>query len=202
MIHFYGSPMSSAVRTHWMLEEVGVPYEYHRINLRAGDQRKPEYLAINPHGKIPCIRDGSLTLVESMAINFYLAEKYGKDLMPRNVEEKGEVYQWSFWAISNLQPLLLTVLLNTMFLPESERDPKAVEKAREQIPSYLGIIDGALKGKPYLVGGRFTVADVNAGSVLELATMLGFDLDATPDLKGWLDRLHARPAFQRLAVAG
>lgn len=202
MIRFYGSPMSSAARTHWMLEEVGVPYEYQRINLRAGDQRKPEFLAVSTGGKIPCLVDGGVTLVESMAINFYLAEKYGKDLMPSSLDERARVYQWSFWAISNVQPLLLTILLNAMFLPENERDPKAIERARPQIPPYLEVLNDALRGKEYLVGERFTVADLNVASVLQLVPMVGVDLASYSNVQSWLGRLSARPALQKSMSAG
>ena len=82
MIELYGSPMSSAGRTRWMLEEVGVSYEYRRVDTRAGQTRTPEYLRMYGGGTVPVLRDGDLVLGESMAINFYLAEKYGPDLGP------------------------------------------------------------------------------------------------------------------------
>ena len=197
MIIFYGSPMSSAGRTHWMLEEVGVPYEYRRLSVRAGDTKQPAFLAVNPGGKIPCIQDGDLTLTESMAINFYLAEKYATALMPADVGERARVYQWSFWAISNVQPLLLTILQNTMIRPESERDPAAVDAARSQIGPYLDLLDASLKGHDYLVGGRFTVADLNTASVISLAPMVGVDLSRYAHTQAWLDRVQARPAFAK-----
>jgi len=197
MIHFYGSSMSSASRSHWMLEEVGVPYEYHRLNIRGGDTRKPEFLAISPGGKVPCLRDGELTLVESMAINFYLAEKYGKDLVPSAVGDRARAYEWSFWAISNVQPLLLTILLNAMILPENERDPKAIERSRPQITPYLEVLDRALTAKEHLLGGGFTVADLNAASVLQLAPMVGVDLAPHRNVTAWLNRIAARPALGR-----
>jgi len=197
MIVFYGSPMSSASRTHWMLAEVGVPYEYKRISIRDGDNKKPEFLKINPGGKIPCLQDGDLILTESMAINFYLAEKYGKGLMPSDIAERAHVYEWSFWAISNVQPLLLTILLNVMIRPEPERDPKAADAARQQIPPYLQALDNALKGTEYLLGDRFTVADINTASVIGLATMVGADLGAFANVQAWLGRLQARPSFAK-----
>jgi len=197
MIVFYGSPMSSSGRTHWMLEELGIPYEYKRLSIRDGDTKKPEYLKINPGGRIPCIQDGDLVLTESMAINFYLAEKYGKDLMPSDPIGRAHVYEWSFWAISNLQPLIITMLLNMMILPEAERNAKAIETARAQLPPYLALLDSVLKGKEYLVGNRFTVADLNTASVIGIGTMVGLDMSQCPNAQAWLSRVQARPAFAK-----
>lgn len=197
MIIFYGSPMSSAGRTRWMLEEIGVPYEYRRLSIREGDTKKPEFLAINPGGKIPCIQDDGFTLTESMAINLYLAEKYGKELMPAGLQERARVYEWSFWAISNVQPLLVTILQHTMILPEPERDPKAIEKARGLLPPYLALLERALSGRQYLVGDRFTVADLNVASVVGLAAMVGVDLGSHPNILAWLQPIQARPAFAK-----
>jgi glutathione S-transferase len=197
MIIFYGAPMSSAARTHWMLEEVGVPYEYKRLSIRDGDTKKPEFLKVSPGGKIPVIQDGSVTLTESMAINFYLAEKYGKGLMPTDPVERARVYEWTFWAMSNVQPLFLEILLNTMIRPEAERDPQAVTRAREQIPQYLALLNDALKGKDYLVGNRFTVGDLNAASVLGLGAFVGVDLAAYANAQAWLTRVQSRPSFAK-----
>jgi len=197
MIVFYGSPMSSAMRTHWMLEEIGVPYDYKRLSIREGDTKKPEYLRVNPGGKIPCIVDGDLTLTESMAINFYLAEKHGKDLMPTDVVQRARVYEWSFWAISNLQPLFITILQHSMVLPEAERDPKAIEKARTLIPPYLELLEKSLTRKEYLVAGRFTVADLNVASVVGLAAMVGVDVSKYGNVQAWLGRCQSRPSFAK-----
>ena len=174
-----------------------MPYEYKRISLQAGDNKKPEFLAVSPGGKIPCIQDGNVTLTESMAINFYLAEKYGKGLMPTDLVERAQVYQWSFWAISSVQPLPLTILLHSMFLPEAERNPKAIDTARQQLPPYLNLLDGQLKGKEYLVGSRFTVADLNAASVIGFCNFVGVDLSAYANVQAWLNRVQARPSFAK-----
>jgi len=95
MIHFFGSPASSAGRTHWLLEELHVPYEYQRVSTRDGQTRTPEFLAMNPSGKIPFLRDGDIKLFESVAINFYLAEKYGAALWASALPERALLYQWS-----------------------------------------------------------------------------------------------------------
>ncbi len=197
MIIFYGSPMSSAMRTHWMLEEVGVPYEYQRISLRAGENKTPEFLKVSPGGKIPALQDGAVTLTESMAINFYLAEKYGKGLMPGDVVERAHVYEWSFWSISNVQPLLITILQHTMVKPEAERDPQAADAARTQLPPYLDLLDRTLQGKEYLVGNRFTVGDLNTASVIGLGAFVGVDLGSHPNLQAWLTRVQSRPSFAK-----
>ncbi len=197
MIIFYGSPMSSAMRTHWMLEEVGVPYEYKRISIRAGDNKMPEFLKVSPGGKIPALQDGNVTLTESVAINFYLAEKYGKELMPADVVERAHVYEWSFWSVTNVQPLIITILQHTMVKPEAERDPKAVEAARAQLPPYLQLLDRTLQGKEYLVAKRFTVADLNAASVIGLGAFVGVDFSPYPNLQAWLSRVQSRPSFAK-----
>jgi glutathione S-transferase len=197
MIVFYGSPMSSAGRTHWMLEEVGVPYDYRRLSIRAGDTKKPDFLAINPGGKIPCIQDGDLLLTESMAINFYLAEKYGKGLMPADLVERAHVYEWSFWAISNVQPLLITVLQHVMILPEAERSPQAADAARQQVVPYVEVLNTTLADREYLVANRFTVADLNAASVVGLSAMTGVDLGRFANVQAWLGRVQSRPAFAK-----
>jgi glutathione S-transferase len=197
MIVFYGAPMSSAARTRWMLEEVGVPYEYKRISIREGDTKKPEFLKISPAGKIPVIQDGPLTLTESVAINFYLAQKYAQGLMPSDLAARAHVYEWSFWAVTNVQPLLLAILLNTMIHPEAERDPKAVAAARAQIPPYMEFLNRSLEHKPYLVGDQFTVADLNAASVIGLSAFVGVDLSGYPHAQAWLNRVQGRPSFAK-----
>jgi len=197
MIVFYGAPMSSAARTHWMLEEVGVPYDYKRLSIRNGDTKTSEFLRVNPAGKIPVIQDGNVTLTESIAINFYLAEKYGDGLMPTDLVGRARVYEWSLWAVSNVQPLLLTILLNIMIKPEAERDAKAVETARNDVVPYLTVFNRILDGKEYLVANRFTVADLNAASVIGLGSFVGVDLSAYPTVQAWLSRLQSRPAFAK-----
>jgi glutathione S-transferase len=189
--------MSSATRCQWMLEELGQPFELRVVNTQNGENKRPEFLAINPNGKIPALVDGALRLNESMAINFYLAERYGQALLPSTVEGRALAMQWSFWAITNVQPSLLTVVLHKMILPAEKRSPELAEEAREKIAPLLQVLDEALTGRQYLVEDRFTVADVNTGSVLRLALITGL-LAGRPAAEAWMQRLAERPAFKKV----
>jgi glutathione S-transferase len=200
MIQFYGAPMSSSGRTHWMLEEVGTPYEYHRVNTRDRASYSAHFLAVSPGGKVPAIDDDGFRLAESIAVNFYLAEKYKPELMGNGPHDRALVHQWSLWALTNLQPELLTVMSHSALLPEGDRDPKRLESARVAATPLIALLDRALGNDDFLVGGRFTVADVNAGSVVNIAKFIGLLADA-PAASAWLERLRARPAFQRAAAS-
>ena len=197
MMVLYHSSQSRSVRPRWMLEEIGQPYENVKTHFATGDTRTPEFLRINPNGHIPALQDGSLTLWESMAINLYLARKYDKGLWPKSVDDEGRALQWSFWAMTEAEEPLITAIVNRMFLPEAERDPKKVADAAERFAHRIGVLDGALGGRQYLLGDAFTVADLNVASVVSLASLVGFDLSGAPNVQAWLGRCLARPAFAR-----
>jgi glutathione S-transferase len=197
MLHFYGSPMSSAGRSRWMLEELGIPYEYHLTKPRE-DTQSPAFLAINPGGTVPAIDDDGFRLSESIAINFYLAETYKPEWMGKDARERAQIFQWSLWAITNLQPEALSLMFAAM---GGERAPSeaALEGARKRVPGLLRYLEQSLSGCEYLVGNRFSVADVNAGSVVNLTYHLGALDAAFPNAKTWMERLRSRPAFTRAA---
>jgi glutathione S-transferase len=193
MIKLYGIPRSRTARVLWMLEELQVPYELVPVSF-IGDARKPEYLKINPNGHIPALQDGDLTLFESLAINLYLARKYDKGLWPKSFEGEGKAYQWSIWAMTELEEPLLTVLMNRAFLPEDQRDEKKAADAAERVKVPLNVLEGQLKGD-WLAGSQFTVADLNVASVLGWANLGGLQL--TPKAEAWLGRCTARPGYAR-----
>jgi len=197
MIKLYGVPMSRAMRALWMLEELAVPYELVKVDFADGGTRKPEYLKINPNGHIPALQDGDVTLFESMAINLYLARKYDKGLWPRTVEDEGRAFQWSVWAMTELEEPVITALLHRMFLPAAQRDAKKADDAAVRFKTPLAVLNGALAGRTYLAGPEFTVADLNVASVLSLAPMCGLDLTPAPTAQAWLQRCTARPALAR-----
>jgi glutathione S-transferase len=111
------------------------------------------------------------------------------------------VYQWSLWSICSLLPPLLDIMYHGGILPEAERDPKLVENGKRVVPPLLRVLEGALAGKEYLVGNQFGIADVNAGSIVNLAPVLGCPLDECPATARWLASLKARPAYQRAVAA-
>jgi glutathione S-transferase len=197
MIELYGSPQSSSGRSRWMIEEVGVPYEYKRVDVRGGQCKTPEYTSMYGGATVPVLRDGDVVLGESIAINFYLAEKYAPELLPSDLALRGLVYQWSLWAITNVQPDVLSVMFDAM-RPAEQKNPSVVDAAKLRLQPQLAFLDRALEGHEYLVGDRFTVADVNAGSVLNIARAIGL-LGGLPNVGTWMERLTARPAFQRAA---
>src|SRR5262245_61875598 len=153
----YYSAQSRAVRPRWMLEEIGTPYEIVRVNLAAGDQKKPEYLAVNPNGSVPALVDGDLTLFESAAICQYLADKYPDARLapPVGTPARGLYYQWIHYAMSGLEPPAVTIFMHTIQKPEAERIPALVGDAKKQIAAVLGVIENALAGRPYILGEQF-----------------------------------------------
>jgi glutathione S-transferase len=196
MIKLYGVPLSRAFRPLWALEEIGVEYENVPVNF-IGDSKKPEYLAINPNGRIPALVDGELTLFESMAINLYLAKKYDGGLQPKTLEDEARAVQWSFWGMTELEPHLLNLLRNRVMLPEDQRDAAEAEAGVEALQAPLRVLDGALAGRSFLLGDTFTIADLNVAAVLSWASFVGLDLSGFANVKPWFDACLSRPAAAR-----
>jgi glutathione S-transferase len=202
VIKLYGIPQSRASRPLWMLEELGVPFELVPVNF-SGENKKPEYLALNPNGRLPTLDDDGLVLFESLAINLHLARKYGaaKGLWPASADDQSRAIQWSLWAANELEPHVIAHMLNTRMLPEAMRDAAKAKAAADALPRPLAVLNGVLAGREHVLGGGFTVADLNIASVLTLGWRLGaFDAKAFPNVTAWLERVNARPAAQRAAA--
>lgn len=179
MLKLYGGARSRASIVHWYLEELGVPYEFVLLDMQAGEHRLPEYLAINPTGKVPAIADGDFQLWESGAILFYLAQKYGK--MPPSPEEQAKINQWIIFGNATLGPGIF------------------VEASRErEMPKLMTPLNQILEKQPFLLGDELTVVDVAVGSVLAyIPIMLKLDLSEYPAVVDYIKRLSERPAFQK-----
>jgi glutathione S-transferase len=196
MIKLYGVPMSRTFRPLWALEEIGVAYENVPVNFLA-DSKKPQYLAINPNGRIPALVDGDLTLFESMAINLYLARKYDGGLQPKSDDDDARAVQWSFWGMTELEPHLLKMLQHRVMLPEDQRNAAEAEAGQAALQAPLGVLEGALAERAYLLGDSFSIADLNVASVLSWAIFVGLDLSGFARVKAWFEACMGRPAAAR-----
>lgn len=197
MIKLYGISGSRALRSLWALEEVGVPYELVQTHF-IGDSKKPEYLAINPNGRIPALVDGDLTLFESMAINLYISRRYGAGtLQPKSLEDDARAVQWSVWAMTEMEPPTMQIFIHTVAAPESQRKPEIAQSGSDAIAKPLGVLDAALAKQTHLLAGGFSIADLNVASVMGLLRLARFDLSRFPNVERWLDACLARPAFAR-----
>lgn len=201
---FYYSPMSSATRVHWALEELEIPYDKVRVDLGAGEQKKPEYLALNPNGKVPLLVVDGTPIFESLAMLIYLGERWGVDkgLYPPLSIERAEVLKWIAWAQASLLDAAGRLLRNTSDrFPAEQRNPKAAEAAKQEVSDLLGILDKALEGKEYLVGGKFSFADLALIAYAPFLTRIGVDMGAHKNLQAWIGRGMARPALARTMMA-
>ncbi len=202
MITLYHAPQSRSVRPRWLLEELGAPYELVRLDLAAGEQKRPEYLRINPNGTVPALVDGDLKLFESAAICQYLGDKFPeKAFAPRlGTPERGLYYQWIHFAMSGLEPPILAIFMHTVRLPEAERIPALVAGARPQLGGALDVVEQALAGRTFILGEELTAADVMLGSMLGWARIMRIIGNERPNVSAYVARLTARLAFRRASA--
>jgi glutathione S-transferase len=194
-LKIYGVARSRAARVLWMAKELGLDYEHVKVDFATGETRRPEHLALNPNGHVPVIDDDGLILWESMAINLYLAKKYGAGgLYPSRLEDEARAWQWSFWGVTEVERPVLTAMMNRAIYPESQRDPTAADAAEKTLAQPLGVLEGVLARTAYLLGGNFTVADLNLASILAWARPARIDMSAFPKVAEWLTNCAERPA--------
>lgn len=198
MIRLYGHKASRAQRCVWMLEELALGFEHVPTHFKDAS-KESTYLAINPNGKVPALVDGDLVLFESMAINLYLARRYGRGtaMALENLDEEARAMQWSFWVVSEVEGHLLTYLENALTRPEAERDAAVAAASRAKLERPLTVLEGALTRSPYLAGPEFGTADLNVAAVLAWAKMARFPFADQPTVKSWLDRCVKREAAIR-----
>ena len=193
----YYAAQTRATRPRWILEELGIPYELVRLDLGKGEHKKPEYLAIHPHGVVPALVDDDGTKVfESGAICAYLADKKPGLAPAVGTSDRGLYYQWIVYAVATLEAPILQVFLNTRFLPEAQRSAQAVEDGKKRFSDIADVVTKAIAGKEYLVGGKFTTADALVGGMLGWAKSVGL-LEGRRELQEYVARLVSRPAFKR-----
>ena len=199
-LKIYGIARSRAARNVWCAEECGAPYDLVKTPIGEGGSRKPEFLVINPMGTVPAMQDGDLTLIESLAIDLYIAKKYGaaKGFYPSDLAGEAKVWQWTLFGATEIEPKHGIFAANTFMKPEAERDKKAASDAWTGMGKPFGVLDKLLAKQKWLLGDAFTVADVNVAGVLTGSYASKVDFGAWPNFKAWLDRAFGRPAGQKI----
>lgn len=199
MITIYGKAASRTARNLWALEELGTPYKHVPYDYTKGEARNPQYLSINPAGKIPALTDGPVVMTESLAMNLYIAQTYGiGKLWPTDAGAQASCLQWTLWAATELEPPASGRLIQLMLTPEDKRDQKVVDALAERTKPALNTLNGVLSKSPFLTGATFTVADLNVAAVAEYLLRTKFDLTPWPALNKWLTDCLARPASERV----
>jgi glutathione S-transferase len=197
----YGIAGSRALRSIWAIEEVGIDYEHVPVNFME-ESRQPEYLAVNPNGRIPALQDGDLTLCESMAINLYLAKTYGGDLYPKDAAGEARAWQWSVWGISEIEPLQMQIVYQKLFMPEERRDAAVIATAEKGLQRPLAVLDAALRDQEWLLGDAFTIADLNLAAVMDLMTMVELDYSDFKNASRWAAACYSKPSYARAKAVG
>lgn len=198
-LKLYGGAKNRGRRCYWLAKELGLAFEAVEIDLSCGQHKSPEFLKLNPNGQVPVLDDDGFLLYESLAINLYLAKKQGGPLWAASAEEEALITQWSFWVASEVESLLIAILEHRMQLPEPERKAALAEHAWARLQKPFGVLEQTLTDRDYLVGNRFTVADLNVSIVMSLINRLELDITRYPNVRAWLDTCLGRPAAKGFA---
>ena len=209
---FYFAPMSTASITEAVLAELGIPFDLVKLNISIGETKKPEFLKINPNGKVPVIVHEGVAIWESSAITMYLGEVFGVDkkLYPAPGGKRGEAMKWIAW--SNVTLAESASRLFASLPPEEQGDAETnsqealasemkntvtMEKAKADLVDYLRILNDGLEGRSFLIG-EYSLADTHLQGIVGWISSLGIDLKSFPNVTGWLKRCYERPAIAKL----
>jgi glutathione S-transferase len=194
-ITLFYSPQSRATGTRVLLEELGAPYDLHVLNMKAGEQRKPAYLAINPLGKVPAIRHGDALVTEQVAITIYLADLFPQARLTPALTDplRGPYLRWIAYGGSSFEPALIDKFMKHEPAPITQ-SPYA------DYDTMLGAIEAQLAKGPYLLGDRMTAADITWGVGLSWTMMFGL-VPRKDVFVRYSERITSRPAFQRINAA-
>ena len=201
-MQLYEFAPTRSIRVRWTLQELGVAFESIPVNLVAGEHRRPAFLKINPAGKVPVLVDGDLVLTESVAIVLYLAEKYAeKGLIPKDPGQRAQLDQWLLFTATELEQPLWRIARHTSLYPENRRLPAEVALAREDFEAMAVVLDEHMRGRPFVLGDRVSVADFVLAYTLDWANEVKL-LEGLPKLRAYMERMYARPnAAPRIAQA-
>lgn len=193
MLKIYGSDLSApANKVRFAANALGLKYEYIRINLREGEHQKPEFLKINPVGKIPVIDDDGFILAESNAIIKYLAAKNDSPFYPKELKERAVVDQWVDFGSMHVGMALMKVVYNRVFAPirKIAVDENSIKEGLGFLDRFLPVVDAQLGKNPYLAGKTLTAADINLLALLDPSELAGVDLSKYKNLTAWRNKLR------------
>jgi glutathione S-transferase len=198
----YGFGPTRSLRAIWGLKELDADFEFEVVNLRAGEHQRPEFLRLNPAGKVPVLVDGDLVIPESAAIVLYLAEKYPqKKLLPADLKARSQVYRWIMFAMTELEVPLWRITRHTFLLPQEKRSPQDVALAREDFARMAAVLEQHMEGRSFIVGDAITAADCVTAYLMDWANEQDL-LGDKPNLQAYLARMYGRPtAPPRIAEA-
>ena len=202
MMKLYGFAPTRSIRALWTLRELDVEFEFVQVNLMAGEHRRPEFLALNPAGKLPVLVDGDFVLTESVAIVLYLAEKYAdKGLLPSGLEARARVDHWLLFTATELEQPLWRISRHTALYPKEKRLPGEVALARQDFQDMAAVLEKHMTGRRFIEGDSVSVADFVAAYTLDWANEVHL-LAASPQLRRYMDEMYTRPkAPMRIAAA-
>ena len=200
MLKFYYSGAPNPMKIALFLEEAALPYEAVPVDTRRGEQHRPDYLTVNPNGKVPAIVDGDVAVFDSSAILLYLAEKTGKFLPAKTDPARGDLLSWMFFVASGVGPFFGQSVHFRNYAPE--KIPYALNRYAFEARRHAGILDHRLAARKYMLGDAYTIVDMNVwGWARLLPNVLGEGAsDQFPSLKRLADEINARPAAQKAAA--
>ncbi len=196
MIDLYTDSSPNGFKATIALEEMALPYRLHHVRLDQGDHRQPDFLALNPHGRIPAMTDDAtgVALFESAAILLYLAEKTGR-LLPRDTLGRWEAIKWLQFHASSMGPIIGQRVHFELFA--QERLPTAIVRYQGLTEDLFAVLDARLAGHPYLAGNAYSIADIATFGWTHIARIIGFDFSRHRHLSAWHERVAARPAVRK-----
>ncbi len=200
MLTIYGSDLSApANKVRFAANAMGLEYEYKKIDLRAGEHQKPEFLKINPVGKIPALSDDGLNLFESNAIIRYLADKNKSSLYPKDLKGRALVDEWMDFGSMHIGAALAKVMYNRVFAPLRgvAVDENSIKEGLGFLDRFLPVVDHQLGKHSYLTGSQLTLADINLLALLDPCEIAGIDLSKYKNIVGWRNELKEQNFYTR-----
>jgi glutathione S-transferase len=198
---FYFAPQSTAAITDLVLAELGTPHERIKVDISKKDGQKPEFLALNPNGKVPLIVHDGTPIWESAAITIYLGELFGTDkkLWPAAGPKRGEAMKWVVWTNVTLADAVYRVFRNDGdWVPKDQQNASAAKAAAAEVQDLLAMVEHNLDGRAFLIGNDYTLADAHLNSFLDWLRYSKVDFSKFPKLNAWGERCAARPAYKQV----